>query len=117
MFLLILAAGASALCANPSVHDGDTIRCGAERIRIQDIDAPELPGSPKCAGYRSRYAWCDYQAGYRSRDALQRFLVIGHARINRTGVDKYGRTLALITVNGRDAGAYLISLGLARRWR
>jgi endonuclease YncB( thermonuclease family) len=27
-----------------SVTDGDTIRCGDERIRLLGIDAPELPG-------------------------------------------------------------------------
>ncbi|OYZ97482.1 MAG: nuclease, partial [Novosphingobium sp. 17-62-8] len=35
------------LCLSPTVHDGDTIRCGSERVRIANIDAPELPDSPK----------------------------------------------------------------------
>lgn len=108
---------AVALCASPSVHDGDTIRCGAERIRIQNIDAPELPDSPKCQDYRRSYAWCDYAAGYKSRDALQALLTRGPARIQRMGQDKYGRTLARVTVNGKDAGTYLVGLGLARWWQ
>lgn len=112
----ILAAGA-ALCATPSVHDGDTIRCGAERIRIANIDAPELPDSPKCHDYRKAFGWCDYKSGYAARDALQQFLAGGHARIERLGQDKYGRTLARITVGGKDAGAYLVGLGLARWWQ
>jgi endonuclease YncB( thermonuclease family) len=113
--LAILAAGA--LCAFPSVHDGDSIRCGGERIRIANIDAPELPGSPKCEDKRRAFAWCDYQAGYRARDALQAFLSRGRVMIEPLGPDKYGRTLAHVTVNGEDAGRYLVQRGLARWWR
>ncbi|EHJ57918.1 hypothetical protein NSU_pLA1024 (plasmid) [Novosphingobium pentaromativorans US6-1] len=52
---ILLAA--AALCMSPSVHDGDTIRCGRERVRIANIDAPELPNSPKCQDRRRSYAW------------------------------------------------------------
>ncbi|WP_292933578.1 thermonuclease family protein [Novosphingobium sp. PASSN1] len=113
--LLILASGA--MCVSLSVHDGDSIRCGGERIRIANIDAPEAPGSPKCEDGRRASAWCDYAAGYRARDALQAFLSRGPVMIERMGADKYGRTLALVTVNGEDAGRYLVRLGLARHWR
>lgn len=37
--------------------------------------------------------------------------------IERLGTDPYGRTLATVSVNGMDAGDYLISQGLARPWR
>jgi endonuclease YncB( thermonuclease family) len=117
LFPLLAAAAAGAACPAPSVHDGDTIRCGAERVRIADIDAPELPDSPKCEGYRSRWAWCDYALGYRSRDALRGFIAGGQVRITRQGVDRYGRTLALVSVNGVDAGRWLVSRKLARVWR
>ncbi|WP_225205052.1 thermonuclease family protein [Novosphingobium huizhouense] len=113
---LALVAGA-ALCATPSVHDGDTIRCGAERIRIANIDAPELPDSPKCQDYRRSYAWCDFAKGYAAREALQRLLASGPARIERMGQDRYGRTLARVTVSGKDAGAVLVQQGLARWWQ
>ncbi|GAA4772796.1 hypothetical protein GCM10023219_19980 [Stakelama sediminis] len=111
-----LAAGQPSACSDLQVHDGDSIRCGRERIRIENIDAPELPDSPKCHPRRS-YAWCDYRAGYAARDALIAFLAQGSVMVRRTGTDRYGRTLARVTVNGRDAGAYLVSQGLARRWR
>ncbi|MFD2578800.1 thermonuclease family protein [Novosphingobium colocasiae] len=61
-------------------------------------------------------AWCDYDLGYRSRDALSALIATGPVRIDRSGRDRYGRTLATVTVNGRDAGEYLIARGLARRW-
>lgn len=114
---LLALASAAALCASLSVHDGDSIRCGSERIRIADIDAPELPDSPKCQDRRRSYAWCDYDKGYEAQDALRAFLARGPVTIDRMGQDKYGRTLARVTVGGKDAGAYLVGLGLARWWR
>lgn len=113
---LVTLAVATALCVAPIVHDGDSIRCGTERIRIADIDAPELPGSPKCNPTPKLWADCDYDKGARARDALIAFLAQGPVMIERQRLDRYGRTLALITVNGKDAGEYLIDLGLARAW-
>lgn len=112
---------ALALCASPAVHDGDTIRCGVERVRIMNIDAPELPGSSRCDPRHLRGganpSWCDYDKGFASRDALITFIARGQVMLERHGTDRYGRTLAKITVNGRDAGAYLVSQGRARWWQ
>ena len=115
----IVLAAAAMLCASPQVHDGDSLRCGSERIRIANIDAPELDGSPKCQGpRRPRSAWCDPAAGEAARQALAA-LIAGGRRVTivRTGTDAYGRTLALVQVDGIDAGEWLIKQGLARRWR
>lgn len=105
---------ALALTCLLSVHDGDSLRCGAERIRLASIDAPELPGSVKCA--REGRGWCDYPLAVRSREALRGFLANGSPRIRRCGTDRYGRTLALVYVDGVEAGEWLIDRGLARRW-
>lgn len=122
--ITMLSYAAATLCMSPMVHDGDTIRCGAERIRVANIDAPELPGSERCSPARVRQlagsrnpAWCDYQRGQQARDALAAFLATGPVMVIRYGTDRYGRTLARLMVNGKDAGQYLRSLGLARRWR
>lgn len=119
---ILLAAALT--CAVLTVHDGDTIRCDGERVRIANIDAPELPGSSRCsARSRQRLAasanppWCDYELGEVSSAALRAFVASGRVAIERHGVDRYGRTLASVSVNGRDAGAYLVSRGLARWWR
>ena len=110
--LLIMAAAACIA----SVHDGDSIRlCDGERVRIANIDAPEMPGSPKCQ--RGRNGWCDYRLAVQSRDALQGLLASGSVSVFRQGQDAYGRTLARVSVNGQDAGQYLVQLGLARRWK
>lgn len=128
MILPLLAAAALSGC---TVHDGDGIRCGpsgagqkSEKIRVANIDAPEVKGSPRCSASqvrRLRYSknppWCDFALGERSRQALQAFLLTGPLVIERRGTDRYGRALATLSVNGQDAGQMLISLGLARRWR
>lgn len=116
---------ALAVACIASVHDADTVRlCNGTRVRLIGIDAPEVKGSPRCrpaqrkrlAGSRNP-AWCDYAKGARARDMLRAYLKTGTVRIERHGHDKYGRTLARLSVNGQDAGRYLVGLGLARRWR
>lgn len=107
------------------VYDGDTLRlCSGERVRLVGIDAPETRGSPRCTPKRRRQlarsrnpAWCDYAAGERAKQSLARFLAQGPVRIERQGRDRYQRTLARVTVNGRDVGAVLVGQGLARVWR
>lgn len=112
IFTILAAAGAVCIA---NVHDGDSIRlCDGERIRIANIDAPEMRGSSRCD--RGRGGWCDYDLAIRSRDALRAFLASGNVKITRLGQDRFGRTLARVSVDGRDAGAYLIGQGLARRW-
>lgn len=102
---------ALALCLPPPavrvtcVHDGDSLVVNRERIRIANIDAPELNG--KCDAER--------QLAIRARDQLLAILQRGY-RIQRTGTDRYGRTLATLTVDGRDVGTVLVSMGLARVW-
>ncbi|HQS69228.1 MAG: nuclease [Novosphingobium sp. 28-62-57] len=121
--LIALAAAASACVAR--VTDGDSLRlCSGERVRLSGIDAPELRGSARCsAASRQRLknsrnpAWCDHAKGERARIALEKFMMRGTVRIERQGLDAYKRTLARVTVNGRDAGEWLISQGLARPWR
>jgi endonuclease YncB( thermonuclease family) len=110
-----------AACLAVTVHDGDTIRCGDERVRVSNIDAPELRGSPRCNPRRLvgglNPSWCDYALGEQSRAALAAFLSRGRVTIYRRGQDRHGRTLATLEVDGRDAGAHLIDAGLAREWR
>ncbi|HWK40789.1 MAG TPA: thermonuclease family protein [Croceibacterium sp.] len=85
--------------------DGDTFWINGEKVRIETIDAPEINGQ------------CPYerQLAAQARDRLAVLLGAGF-QMQRNGADRYGRTLARITVQGRDAGAILISEGLARPW-
>ncbi len=115
---MILAVAALAACV-PVATDGDSLRCGAERIRLAAIDAPELPGSARCnrPPTGANPPWCDTALAYQSRDALAAFLRTGPVVIERCGLDRYQRTLARVSVNGIDAARWLISRGLARAWQ
>lgn len=91
------------------VWDGDTIRIESrsiERVRIFNIDAPELDG--KC-GY-------EIDLAFNSKSRLAEILQGQRVQIQRQGEDRYGRTLAALSVNGRDVGDQLVREGLARTW-
>ena len=98
-----------AICApgprDNCVVDGDTIWWAGEKIRLADIDTPEMRG--KCRSESER--------AVQARNRLAVILGPGF-RIHRSGTDRYGRTLAVLTVNGRSVGDQLVSEGLARTW-
>ena len=89
-----------------SVYDGDTIRLGDERIRIVGLDTPEL-------GHRAR-CQSEADAAEQAKRALKRAIARGDVALHRQGTDRYGRTLARVTVDGRDVAGTLISEGHAR---
>jgi micrococcal nuclease len=84
--------------------DGDTLRCGEERIRLIGIDAPELPGH--CQEERS-CAPGDPMASMAALAAASR----GTAEIDRQGYDRYDRTLARVRVNGVDLSCRSLPAG------
>lgn len=90
--------------------DGDTLRCGKERIRLLGIDAPEMPRH--CRRGRK----CVEGDPYASKAALAGALV-GKATIERRGHDRYGRTLANVRVNGIDLSSMQLRSGAASRYR
>jgi micrococcal nuclease len=102
------------LCAGYSdsdcVVDGDTIRYRGERIRLEDIDAPET--------HESR---CDYELAL-GRKATYRLLELVNAgpfEVVYSGgrdTDRYGRQLRRLERNGKSFGEILVQEGLARRW-
>lgn len=96
-----------------SVTDGDTIVLDGQKIRIANVDAPEV-----------RTAKCDAEkrlglvAARRLEDLLRSGKVVVHFGDPKDGRkrDRHGRTLATITVDGHDVGAIMIEEGLARPW-
>jgi endonuclease YncB( thermonuclease family) len=85
--------------------DGDTLRCGQERVRVMGLDAPELR-RPRCPAERS--------LARAARDRLAGLVAQG-VTLRPMGRDRYGRTLAVVrTRDGRDVAAVLIREGLAR---
>ena len=100
-------------CQNVTLRiwDGDTFtvhdRTGRrEKIRIENIDAPEIDGT--CAAERV--------AALQAKDELAT-QVSGHRiELIRGKLDRYGRQLARVAVDRHDVGETLIKHGLARRW-
>lgn len=93
------------------VLDGDTFHVDGEKIRIADIDAPEL-FSPRC----SREAMLAGKAQRRLRTLLN----AGPIDLRRPAArdrDVYGRKLRNVYRNGRSLGETLVAEGLARPWR
>lgn len=108
---LFLAAASPAAALDGSrlrVIDGDTIVLpSGERVRLSDIDAPETRGA-RCPAER--------RAGEAARDRLAGMLHGRDVEIRRAGRDRWRRTLALVLVEGRSAGALLVAEGLALPW-
>jgi len=103
-----------ALPATCTITDGDTIRCGEERIRLTGIDAPELGG---CRGREGRV--CVAGDGDAAREYL-RSLTEGRAlTIARLGEDRYERTLVVVYADGVNVACEMLRAGHAeyvRRW-
>ncbi|KTR82509.1 hypothetical protein NS277_13445 [Novosphingobium barchaimii] len=82
-----------------SATDGDTIRCGNERIRLLGIDAPELPGH--CRPGRG----CAPGDPHASTSNLVAAMS-GQLTIKRIGEDHYGRTLAMVAGSQGDLSCW-----------
>lgn len=76
-------------CPSAYVTDGDSLRCGRERLRLIGIDAPELG---RCA--RNRV--CAPGDPKASRRSLQLGLRNGPVTFRRVTTDRYGRTVAVV---------------------
>jgi endonuclease YncB( thermonuclease family) len=107
--LLGLALIAACPQTGPRHHcvvDGDTVWWQGEKIRLADIDAPEMSGQCEAERRRARAA----------RDRLIQLINAGELRIARTGRDRYGRTLARLGTEHGGIGERLLSENLAVRW-
>lgn len=108
-----MASGSGTERADPafvSVIDGDTFVYRSERIRIADIDAPEVHG--RCAFETNLAA----QATARMRALLFQGPFELHLLASGRDRDVYGRQLRIVTRNGRSLGDQLVAEGLARTW-
>ena len=92
------------------VVDGDTFWLEGVKIRLADIDTPEI-GSPKCDG--------EYQLGMQAKQRLLILLNQGPFELQTSGerdTDRYGRKLKVAVRNGASIGDQLVAEGLAHRW-
>ena len=115
-----LPAAASTLpvCAGPDraarkltcIYDADTGWEHGVKWRLLDIDAPEI-------GNRDAGCKAETAIGKRARDRLRSLMVPGYTIVGSSRRDRSKRALVRMTLaDGRDAGAVLISEGLAQPW-
>lgn len=85
------------------VVDGDTLWYRGTKIRLLDIDAPEIQGH------------CVYERQLAQSAALEltRLLNTGLTRITYDGEDQYGRHLATLLVREGEVGPAMLAAGLA----
>jgi micrococcal nuclease len=102
------------ICFGPDrftcVVDGDTIWFEGRKIRIADINTPEISNSG-CAAEK--------RLGEQAKIRLQNLLNEGAFSLETTDrdQDQYGRDLRIITRSGHSLGETLVAEGLAERWR
>ena len=84
-FALLIIAPVATAGERCSAVDGETLRCGRERVRVEGLHAPNVKTAE----------------GDTARQRLQRRLQSGEVVIERRGEDKYGRTLGRLYVSGQ----------------
>lgn len=92
------------------IVDGDTLWSDGVKIRIADIDTPEI-SEPRCAAEKA--------LGNRATARLLELVNAGPIQIQAWAgrdEDKYGRKLRVLLRDGRSIGDVLVSEGLARTW-
>ena len=106
--------GHFALCHGPvrvtCIIDGDTIWYRHVKIRLADINAPEV-SEPACDH--------ELDLGEKATDRLMQLLNEGRfslVPLSDRDADVYGRKLRKIMRGGRSIGGVLVAEGLAERW-
>jgi len=91
------------------VVDGDTFWFQRQKIRIADVDAPEL-SPPRCEAER--------RSGMAAKQMLFALLNAGPFTLAPADrdADRYGRKLRIVLRNGQSIGGMLIAAKLARPW-
>ena len=92
------------------VVDGDTIWLDGQKIRIADIDTPEV-SEPRCSS--------ELALGNRATARMLELINGGPFELRGwpgRDTDRYGRKLRVLVRDGRSLGDILVSEGLARTW-
>lgn len=103
------AQAATFACSYPEILDGDTLDCGATRVRLQGIDAPELPGH--CRPGRD----CAPGDPYVSTEHLRAIIGDATLQCRKTDIDRYGRTVARCSAGETDLSCAQLDGGQAIR--
>ncbi len=92
------------------VVDGDTFWFRGEKIRIADIDTPEL-SPPRCRR--------EHERGLAAKQRLLEILNSGplSLKVAARDEDRFGRKLRIVYRDRRSVGDMLVAEGLARKWQ
>jgi endonuclease YncB( thermonuclease family) len=110
LFLVFLAyqtEAAETISGVPRIIDGDTIVIGVTKIRLESIDAPE---SDQICVDENGERWA---CGIAARDRLAGHVGNGPVDCTPSGLDAYGRTLAVCRIRGEDLNAWMVREGWA----
>jgi endonuclease YncB( thermonuclease family) len=84
-----------------AVHDGDTLTLkvldAEKKIRLTGIDAPEL----------------NQPFGIDSRNALRKAVLNREVKVEISKIDRFGRTLGLVNLDGQDINYLQVRTGMA----
>jgi endonuclease YncB( thermonuclease family) len=97
----------NALSGRARVIDGDTIELSGRHVRLEGIDAPET--AQTCG----RWLIGTWPCGTAAGDALEKLIGGQTVTCDSRGLDKYGRTLGVCFVAGRDVNAEMVREGYA----
>lgn len=106
-----LAAAMAFVQGSPIVTDGDTIRIGETRIRLEGIDAPEI--SQHC----TKVDGSSWQCGEAARAALIQKIGNQSVRCEISGTDRYGRSLGTCWAGAINLNQWLVGSGWAVAYR
>ena len=95
------------------VVDGDTLARGSVRLRVLNLDAPDIGNHARCTLERKRG-----EEARRYAVQLLRSARSGAVVVTPSGrVDRYGRALVWVSISGQDFAALMIAAGHGRPWR
>ena len=106
-FTLLAAAALALVQGQPHVTDGDTIRIGETRIRLEGIDAPEM--SQRC----TKADGSGWQCGAAAREALIQKIGDQSVRCEISGTDRYDRLLGTCWSGTVNLNGWLVQSGWA----
>ena len=89
-------------CPSAYVVDGDSLRCGSERLRLLGVDAPELHGCPP-------WRTCEPGDGKAAKRSLRAAIGDGHIRYRLITRDRFGRAVVVAWAGRINLSCWQIS--------
>lgn len=115
--MLSLVSAVLLSCWSMSVHDGDTIKCDGQLLRLMGSGSPNIQGvdTPELT---SKNCKAELGKARKSRDRLKELVAMPGTVIEHSGsLDKSGRPLVRVKLkDGRYAEDILLEEGLALPW-